>query len=79
MTFRERAEKAAKEVFETLQASPSDEQRERVLNLIERATIEAVLEEQQRFSGVHRDLAHKVGEEIRQSELVLIANLSALR
>ncbi len=79
MTFRERAEKAAKEVFETLQASPSDEQTQRVLDVIERATIEAVLEEQQRFSGVHRDLASKVGEEMRQSELVLIANLSALR
>ena len=83
MTFRERAEKAAKEVFETLQASPSDEQRERVLNFIEKATIEAVLDEQQRraatLADVHRDLAHKVGEEMRRSELVLIANLSALR
>ncbi len=86
MTFRERAEKAAKEVFETLQASPSDEQTQRVLEVIEKATIEAVLEEQQRCvhvamecCSVHRDLAHKVGEEMRRSELVLIANLSALR
>ena len=86
MTFRERAEKAAREVLETLQASPSDEQTERVLNVIERATIEAVLEEQQRCvhvamecCSVHRDLAQKVGEEMRRSELVLIANLSALR
>ncbi len=75
MTFRERAENAAKEVFETLQASPSDEQTERVLNIIEKATIEAVLETQRG----HRDRAHKVGEDIRRSELVLIANLSALR
>ncbi len=75
MTFRERAENAAKEVFETLQASPSDEQTERVLNIIERATIEAVLEAQQG----HRDRVHKVGENLRQSEQVLIANLSALR
>ena len=75
MTFRERAEKAAKEVFETLQASPSDEQSERVLNIIEKATIEAVLEAQRG----HRDRVHKVGEEMRQSEGVLIANLSALR
>ena len=74
MTFRERAENAAKEVFETLQASPSDEQTERVLDIIEKATIEAVLETQRG----HRDRAHKVGEEIRRSELVLIANLSAL-
>ena len=75
MTFRERAENAAKEVFETLQASPSDEQTERVLDIIEKATIEAVLETQRG----HRDRAHKDGEEIRRSELVLIANLSALR
>ncbi len=75
MTFRERAEKAAKEVFETLQASPSDEQTERVLNIIERATIEAVLEAQRG----HRDRVHKVGENLRQSEQVLIAYLSALR
>ncbi len=75
MTFRESAENAAKEVFETLQASPSDEQTERVLNIIEKATIEAVLETQRG----HRDRAHKVGEDIRRSELVLIANLSALR
>ncbi len=75
MTFRERAENAAKEVFETLQASPSDEQTERVLNIIEKATIEAVLETQRG----HRDRVHKVGENLRQSEQVLIANLSALR
>ncbi len=86
MTFRERAENAAKAVFDVLEASPTDGQTKQVLDTLERAIIQAVIDEKQRFDRVamdccraDRELAHKLGEEIRRSEAALIANLSALR
>ncbi len=86
MTFRERAEDAAKAVFDVMQASPTDGQTKQVVDAVEQAIVEAVLDEQQRCVHVamdccsaDRDLAHKLGEEIRRSEVALIANLSALR
>ena len=86
MTIRSRAEKAANEVLASLAASPSDDQTKQVVQVIERAIIEAILEEQERFVGVARkccdpdtDKAHKISEEVALHKEALIANLSGMR
>jgi hypothetical protein len=86
MSFAELAKDAAKEIVGVLEASPNEEQISRVKKAIERVVIEAVLEEQRRCAhaaieccSADKDMAHKIGEEIRRSEVGLIANLSALR
>ena len=86
MSFAELAKDAAKEIVGVLETSPNEEQISRVTKTIERTVIEAVLEEQQRWAHAaiecaiaDQDMAHKIGEEMRRSEVSLIANLSALR
>ncbi len=86
MSFADSAKDAAKEIVGVLEASPNEEQISRVTSAIERAVIEAVLEQQQRFAhaaieccSADKDMAHKIAAEIRRSEVSLIANLSALR
>ena len=86
MSFADSAKDTANEIVEVLKASPNEEQISRVTKAIERTVIEAVLEEQQRCAhaaivccSADQDMAHKIGKEIRRSEVSLIANLSALR
>ncbi len=86
MSIAELAKDAAKEIVGVLEASPNEEQISRVTTAIERTVIEAVLEEQRRCAHAaiaccseDQDMAHKIGAEIRRSEVSLIANLSALR
>ncbi len=86
MSFADSAKDAAKEIVGVLEASPNEEQISRVTKAIERAVIEAVLEEQQRCAhtaieccSADQDIANKIVKEIRRSEVSLIANLSALR
>ena len=86
MTIRSTAEKAANEVFSSLEATPSEDQAKQAIQAIERAVIEAILEEQERFVGVARqcceadtDKARKIAQEITRHKDVLIANLSGMR
>ena len=86
MTIRSTAEKAASEVLTSLAAAPSDDLTKQTVETIERAIIEAVLEEQDRCVGVARkcceadtDKAHKIAQEITQPKEALIANLSGMR
>ena len=75
-----------KEILGRLQASPDDPAAAKVARIIEAALIDAVLEEQSRCIAVasqccspEDDKAHEIEQEIRRTEKVLIANLSALR
>ena len=86
MDLRNRAERAAAGVFETLAASPTEDQAKRVTVQIEKALIDVLLQEGKRCADVARDccaadhdLARKVAREVRLSNEALIANLSALR
>ncbi len=86
MNLRNRAESAAAGVFETLAASPTENQAKRVTEQIEKVLIDALLEEGKRCADVarkicaaDRDLARNVAREVRLSNEALIANLSALR
>lgn len=86
MTIRSTAEKAANEVFSSLGATPSADQAKLAIQAIERAVIEVILEEQERFVGVARqcceadtDKARKIAQEITRHKDVLIANLSGMR
>ncbi len=86
MTIRSNAEKAASEVLASLVASPSDDQTKQTVQTIERAIIEAILEEQERFVRVasiccdpDTDKAHKIAEEVALHKEALIANLSGMR
>ncbi|MFQ5756929.1 MAG: hypothetical protein ACE5H7_12700 [Acidiferrobacterales bacterium] len=86
MDFRERARSAAKNVSGIIQSAPSDELEQQVAAVIERAMIDAVLEDGERCvkaavncCSADKDLAHKITDEIRRSNTALIANLSSLR
>ncbi len=86
MTIRSSAEKAASEVLASLAASPSDDWTKQTVLTIERAIIEAVLEEQERCVSVARkcceadtDKAQKITREINLHKEALIANLSGMR
>ena len=86
MDLRKRAEGAAAGVFETLAASPTEDQADHVTKLIEQVIIDTLLEEGRRCAKVardcgvaDRDLAHKAARQIRLSNAALIANLSSLR
>lgn len=86
MELRDRAESAARSIYEILEAAPTEDQTKRVVAALERTAIEIVLEERKRFETVAReccspdlDMAHKIAEQVRRDDAVLIANLSALR
>jgi hypothetical protein len=86
MELRDRAESAARSVYEILEAAPTKDQAKRVADALERAAIEIVLAERERCAGVVReccspdlDTAHKIAEQVRRDDAALIANLSALR
>ena len=52
MTSRERADRVAKSIFTALQMSPDADRAKQVADVIEKAIIEVVLEERQRWAGV---------------------------
>ncbi len=86
MQIREHAESAAKAVSGVLGTTLSEDQAKRVADEIERAVINAVLEERQRCTGVAKqccspdlDMAHKIAKQIEHDNEVLIANLSGMR
>ena len=86
MKLKEHAEKAAENVFGILGASPTEEQARETSAAIDKALIGVVLEEASRCAEVakacfpaDRDTAHKITEEIRRANEVLIVNLSSLR
>ena len=86
MNFRERAERAAEAVCEMLHVEASEDLQKRVTDVIERAVIDAVVEDGERCTEVvmdccsaDRDLAHKIADEIRRAHTVLVANLSSMR
>lgn len=86
MTIAERAQHTATALLSVLQATPSDEQREELLRLLEHAFVNCVLEEGERCTHVvmqccsaDLDLAHKTAETIRRNNEALVANLSSLR
>lgn len=76
----------AQSIYEILQVTPSDDQSKKVADVLERLAIEVVLDERERATTVaniccsaDQDMAHKIAQEIRRDNDVLIANLSALR
>lgn len=86
MQFRERALSVAKQLYGVLEASPSAEADKQVIKLIEQVMIDTVLEQGEQSVRVamdccsaDRDLAHKVGDEIRRANTALVANLSGMR
>lgn len=86
MTLRKQAEAAAEAVLQTVGAKAGPEQAKAATDIIERAMIESYLDAAERCATVarrccseDRDMAHKIAEEIRRANQVLIANLSSLR
>lgn len=86
--IRDYADKAAKEIYEALGASPSDDQAKQTVNIIEQSVIKAVLDMRSQCadvakgyvgSGAKQDMAHQIADEIRRANIALIANLSSLR
>ena len=81
-----RAEEAAKSVFEAVGVNPTPDQSEQIAKIIEAAMIDAYRDSAERCATVakaccspDRDLAHKVADEIKRSNTALIANLSGMR
>lgn len=86
MNFKTRAADIAKKVYRILDTTPSAAARNEVAELIERALMDAALEDSEECAKVamvccspDRDLAHKIAEEIRRKNVALIANLSSMR
>lgn len=86
MNFKNRAAGIVKTVCQILDATPSADAQKRVAELIERALMDAALEDSEECAKVamvccsaDRDLAHKIAEEIRRKNVALIANLSSMR
>ncbi len=86
MSFRERAERAAGAVNETLGVTLNEAQADKIARAIEKEIIEAVLDESQRCIKVShdccpadRDIAHKIADQIKREHTALIANLSSMR
>lgn len=86
MNFKTRAADIAKKVYQILDTAPSAAARNEVAELIERALMDAALEDSEECAKVamgccsaDRDLAHKIAEEIRRKNVALIANLSSMR
>ena len=81
-----RAEEAAKIVFEDVGVNPSPDQTEQIAKIIEQAMIQAYRDSAESCAKVAQqccspdlDLAHKIAEEIKRSNIALIANLSSMR
>ena len=77
---------AINKIDEILVEKFTEEQREQVADIVERAIIKGMLEGQHRavdaalhFPEADQDIAHKIANAIRRKNDVLIANLSSLR
>ena len=86
MTFKDRANDTAREVFRILGLVPTKDQAGAVAVRIERALVQSAVESAQHCAKValdccpeDRDIAHKIARGLRQAEQALITNLSALR
>jgi propanediol dehydratase large subunit len=86
MNLRQHAESAAAAVYEALGAQPSEDQADEAVKAIEKALITAVLEVRSlcvdtalECASADKDIAHKIADDIRRGNNVLIANLSSLR
>ena len=86
MNFKTRAVDIAKKVYQILDTAPSAAARNEIAELIERALMDAALEDSEECAKVamvccsaDRDLAHKIADEIRRKNVALIANLSSMR
>ncbi len=86
MTFQDRADTTTQAIAEVLDTAPSADQSKQIAVLVERAIIDSYQDAAERCAkvardccGADRDLARKVQDEIRRSNLTLIANLSSLR
>jgi len=85
-SLRERAEEAKQKIQDVLDISCGSHD-EAVIKTIEKAIIEALLEERERCAAVaynhvcaeDRDRAHKLSEEIKRVRTALSANLESLR
>jgi len=85
-SLRERAQETSKKIQDILNINCADNEQQ-VVNTIERAIIEALLEERERCASVaydhvcreDRDKAHKVAEEIRRIRNALTVNLESMR
>ena len=86
MNIHESARETAEALFEALELKPNDKQLELAVNLIGQAIIEGYRESAKHCStvateslGADSDLAHKLADDIRRENLLLIANLSSLQ
>ena len=84
-SFRERAEAATKEVQELLGVSADTNQKE-IADAVERAIINALLEERHRcadvaikYCGDDLKKGQNIAEEINRTNAALVANLSSMR
>jgi hypothetical protein len=84
--IREYSSAAASEIFNAIGATPSEEQTEQAVKIVEQAVIKAVLDVRSQCvdaalncAPADQDTAHKIATEIRQANNLLIANLSSMR
>jgi hypothetical protein len=81
-----RAQKVTEEIYDILGVRPSGAQGDEVAHAIEQVIVKALTKSVERSTdaateicSADRQMAHKIGEEIRIANEVLIANLSAMR
>lgn len=86
MSIQESAQETADALFKALELRPSPEQSNVAVKLIEQAIIEGYRESARHCSnvaskslGADSDIAHKLSDELRRENLLLIANLSSLQ
>lgn len=86
MELKDRAEITARAVCEVLHAEPPKKVRYQVIEIIEDAMLNAVLDDGARYTklimghcGADHDLARKITEDIRRAQTALITNLSSMR
>ena len=80
------AQKATQNIFDILGVRPSGAQGDKVAQAIEQVIVKALEKSVERstnaateFLSTDRSTGHKIAEEIRLANKVLIANLSAMR
>ena len=86
MNIQESAQETAAALFKVLELQPNRKQSNLAVKLIEQAIIEGYRESAKHCSsvasqslGANSDLAHKLADELRRENLLLIANLSSLQ
>lgn len=86
MSITKYADEAAREILQDLDVSTDDDKTAMTSRAIERAIIKAVLDVRSQCVDValdcaaaDKDMAHKIADQIRQANNVLIANLSSMR